>query len=71
MADTVAEIRREHGVVMNSLGVEKPGEWSGEGRDGYQGEIVAHLLLAAVYRARLVGCGRRPLVRLLDATGIQ
>ncbi|MET7285343.1 hypothetical protein [Streptomyces sp. NPDC005573] len=70
VADTVAEIRRVHGLVMNGLGVEKPDEWFGDGRDGRKGEIVAHLLLTAVHRAGLSGYGRRDLVRLLDATGI-
>ncbi|MFF3464574.1 amidase [Streptomyces sp. NPDC002619] len=71
VADTVDEIRRDHGVVLNSLGIEKPGEWYGEGRDGYKAEIVAHLLLSAVYRAELIGYGREELIRLLDSTGIE
>lgn len=71
VADAVAEIRREHGLVMNSLGIEKPDEWFGDGRDGHKGKIVAHLLLAAVYRARLIGYGREDLLRLLDATGVE
>ncbi|MGW0763597.1 hypothetical protein ACWD1Y_45310 [Streptomyces sp. NPDC002814] len=71
VADTVAEIRREHGLVMNSLGIEKPDEWFGEGMNGYKGEAVPHLLLAAVYQARLIGYGREDLLRLLDATGVE
>ncbi|MFF4018966.1 hypothetical protein [Streptomyces sp. NPDC001843] len=71
MADTVAEIRREHGVVLNSLGIEKPEEWFGEGKDGFKGQVVAHLLLRAVHRAALVGCRRADLLRLIDVTEIE
>ncbi|MEU5596760.1 hypothetical protein [Streptomyces sp. NPDC020298] len=71
VTDTVAEICREHGLVMNSLGIEKPGEWFGEGKDGFKGQIVAHMLLGAAYRARLIGYGRDELIRLMDATGIE
>ncbi|MFJ4691118.1 hypothetical protein [Streptomyces sp. NPDC088766] len=71
VAGTVAEIRRAHGLVMNSLGVEKPQEWLGDDRDGHPGTIVAHLVLTAVHRARLLGYGRRDLVRLVDATGVE
>ncbi|MGW7254466.1 hypothetical protein [Streptomyces sp. NPDC054834] len=71
VTDTVAEVRREHGVVLNSLGIEKPEEWFGEGKDGFKGEVVAHLLLSAVHRAGLVGYRRDDLVRLIDATGLE
>lgn len=72
VAGTVAEIRREHGLVMNSLGVGKSAEWWDAGtKDGYAAETVAHLLLTAADRARLLGYGRRDVVRLLDATGIE
>ncbi|GAB2442930.1 hypothetical protein [Streptomyces incanus] len=71
VAGTVAEVRREHGLVMNSLGVEKPQEWLGDDRDGYAAHIAAHLLLMGVHRARLLGYGRKDVVRLLDATGIE
>jgi hypothetical protein len=71
VADTVSEIRREHGVVMNSLGIEKPDEWYGDGKDGPSAEIAAHLLLMATHRASLLGYGRADLIRLLDATGIE
>ncbi|MCW8383092.1 hypothetical protein [Streptomyces justiciae] len=71
VAGTVAEVRRDHGLVMNSLGIEKPDEWIGGEKDGYAGQIVAHLFLGAVHRARLLGYGREDLVRLLDATGIE
>ncbi|MFE9169023.1 hypothetical protein [Streptomyces kebangsaanensis] len=68
---TVAEIRREHGLVMNSLGIEKPQEWLGADKNGYAGETVAHLLLTAAHRASLLGYGRKDLVRLLDAAGVE
>lgn len=55
VTDTVAEVRREYGVVLNSLGVEKPEEWFGEGKNGFKGKVVAHLLLRAAHRAGLVG----------------
>lgn len=71
VADTVSEVRRNHGVVMNGLGIEKPQEWFGDGKDGYGAKIVAHLLLMAVHRASLLGYGREDLVRLLDATGVE
>ncbi|MFD3627350.1 hypothetical protein ACE1N8_30800 [Streptomyces sp. DSM 116494] len=71
VAGTVAEIRREHGLVMTGLGVEKPHEWLGSERDGYAAQIVAHLVLMAAHRARLLGYGRKEVVRLLDATGIE
>ncbi|MCT7351035.1 hypothetical protein N4P33_02420 [Streptomyces sp. 15-116A] len=71
VAGTVAEIRREHGLVMNSLGVEKPHEWLGSDRNGPAAEIVAHLVLTAAHRARLLGYGRKDVVRLLDAAGVE
>lgn len=70
VAGTVAEIRREHGLVMTGLGVEKPDECLGSDRDGPAARTVAHLLLTAAHRARVLGYGRKDLVRLLDATGI-
>lgn len=71
VAGTVAEVRREHGLVLNSLGVEKPQEWLGDDRDGCAAVIAAHLLLMGTHRARLLGYGRKDLVRLLDSTGIE
>ncbi|MEV8592804.1 hypothetical protein [Streptomyces sp. NPDC052012] len=71
VAGTVAEIRREHGLVMNSLGVEKPQEWLGGDRDGPAAKIVAHLVLMAAHRARALGYGRKDVVRLLDAAGAE
>ncbi|MEU0899646.1 hypothetical protein [Streptomyces massasporeus] len=72
VAGTVAEIRREHGLVMNSLGVEKPHEGFGaDDKGGHAAETVAHLVLTAASRARPLGYGRKDLVRLLDATGIE
>ncbi|MGW4277223.1 hypothetical protein ACWEGQ_33900 [Streptomyces seoulensis] len=71
VADTVAEIRRDHGVVMNSLGVEQPQERLDRDRDGHAGRTVAHLLLMTAHRAALLGYGRKDLVRLLDATGVR
>ncbi|MDN3271710.1 hypothetical protein [Streptomyces sp. MA15] len=73
VAGTVAEVRRDHGVVMNSLGVAgRPGKWlDAEGRDGDAPEEVAHLVLTAAHRSRRLGYGRKELVRLLDATGIE
>jgi hypothetical protein len=71
VAGTVAEIRREYGLVMNSLSVEKPQEWFGDDPDGHPGKTVAQLMLMAVHRARLLGYGRRDLVRLIDAMGVE
>lgn len=70
VTDTVREVRREHGLLMTGMGVEKPDEWSGTDRNGHAAVIVGHLLLTAAHRARLLGYGRKDLVRLLDATGI-
>ncbi|MFI1048119.1 hypothetical protein ACH4U3_20385 [Streptomyces griseoruber] len=67
VTDTVAEIRREHGLVMNSLGIEKPQEWCGADKSGYGANITAHLFLMAVHRDALLGYTREDLVRLLDA----
>ncbi|CAL9638511.1 hypothetical protein [Streptomyces griseomycini] len=72
VAGTVAEIRREHGLVMNSLGVEKPQERSdADHENGYAAKTVAHLVLMAAHRARVLGYGRRDVVRLLDAAGVE
>ncbi|MFJ7150710.1 hypothetical protein ACIQVT_21315 [Streptomyces sp. NPDC100445] len=71
VTSTVAEIKREYGLVMHSLGIEKPQEWLGTDTNGYGARIVAHLLLTAAHRAVLLGYGRKDLVRLLDATGIR
>ena len=70
VASTVAEIRREYGLVMNSLGIEKPDEWLGDDREGHGAQVVAQLVLGAVERARALGYRRVDLVRLLDAVGI-
>ncbi|GAA3504768.1 hypothetical protein GCM10019016_118810 [Streptomyces prasinosporus] len=71
VAGTVAEIRREHGLVMNSLGVEKPRERPAADGDGSAARGVAHLVLTAAHRARLLGYGRKDVVRLLDAAGVE
>ncbi|MFF1547841.1 hypothetical protein [Streptomyces sp. NPDC058291] len=72
VSDTVAEIRRAHGLVMNGLGIEKPDEWCGDDREDGQGaRLVAHLLLTAAHRAALLGYGRKDLVRLVDASGLR
>ncbi|MFE8011886.1 hypothetical protein ACFU3O_03990 [Streptomyces antibioticus] len=70
VSDTVTEIRREHGLVMNSLGIEDPGEWLDTDKNGYGAQIIAHLLLTAAHRASLLGYRRKELVRLLDAAGV-
>ncbi|MFJ8198217.1 hypothetical protein [Streptomyces sp. NPDC096152] len=67
---TVAEIRRDHGLVMNGMGIEKPQEWLGDDKNGYGAEILGHLLLMAAHRASLLGYGRKEVVRLLDAAGV-
>ncbi|MEU6809801.1 hypothetical protein ABZ920_12525 [Streptomyces sp. NPDC046831] len=71
VAGTVAEIRREHGLVMNGLGVEKPDEWLGDDGGGRAAQTVAHLVLSAAHRAALLGHRRKDLVRLLDAAGVE
>ncbi|MEZ3178678.1 hypothetical protein KYY02_08155 [Streptomyces pimonensis] len=70
VADTVAEVRREHGLVMNGLGVEEPQEgFDADDGNRCSAEAVAHLVLMAADRARRLGCGRKDLVRLLGAAG--
>ncbi|MEV5233534.1 hypothetical protein [Streptomyces pseudogriseolus] len=73
VAATVAEIRRDHGLVMTGLRVaERPEEWpDAEVRSGDAAARVAHLVLTAAHRSRRLGYGRKELVRLLDATGIE
>ncbi|GAB2470756.1 hypothetical protein GCM10027162_77720 [Streptomyces incanus] len=44
---------------------------TGDDKSGCAARIAAHLLLMGVHRARLLGYGRKDLVRLLDATGIE
>ncbi|WP_256333283.1 hypothetical protein [Streptomyces sp. cf386] len=71
VADTVSEVRRDHGVLMSGLGIEKVHEWFDATKNGYGAEIAAQLVLMGVYRAALLGYGRSDLIRLLDATGVQ
>jgi hypothetical protein len=71
VTSTVAKIRREHGLVMNSMGIEKPQEWLGNDKNGYAAQIGGHLLLLAAHRASLLGYRRKDLIRLLDATGVE
>lgn len=44
---------------------------TGDYKNGHTAHIAAHLLLTGVCRARLLGYGRKDLVRLLDATGVE
>ncbi|MEU5465427.1 hypothetical protein ACH41C_22865 [Streptomyces althioticus] len=73
VAGTVAEIRRVYGVVMNAVRPDGgPGEWPDtDAARGGAAETVAHLVLTAAHRSRRLGYGRKELVRLLDATGIE
>ncbi|MGA5795207.1 hypothetical protein ACPC27_09745 [Streptomyces cellulosae] len=73
VAGTVAEIRRDHGVVMNGLRADgRAGEWTDSGcGDGDAAAALTHLVLTAAHRSRRLGYGRKELVRLLDATGIE
>jgi hypothetical protein len=65
------QCERPGATLLGAVADEKPDEWFGEGMNGYKGEVGAHLLLAAVHRARLIGYGREDLLRLLDATGVE
>ncbi|WP_329125556.1 hypothetical protein [Streptomyces sp. NBC_01465] len=65
VTDTVEEIRRENGLVMTGLGIEKPDEWMGRDRDGHCGKILAQLILQAAHRARACGYPADDLVHLL------
>ncbi|MFB6616280.1 hypothetical protein ACFCV9_19070 [Streptomyces sp. NPDC056367] len=65
VAETVREVHREHGLLMNDLGVEKLWEWSADGTDGWGAEIVGQLLLMAAERGPRVGYGADDLVRLM------
>lgn len=55
VAELVAEIYDRYGLLMDSLGVEKPHEWFGDDAEGYSGIITAHLLLAAAARMTQLG----------------
>lgn len=65
VAATCAEIRAEHGLLMNDLGIEKLWEWSSDGPDGWGAEIVGQLLLMAAERGPRLGYGVEDLIRFL------
>ncbi|MEV6676130.1 hypothetical protein AB0N09_04575 [Streptomyces erythrochromogenes] len=65
VADTCAEVRREHGLLMTDLGIEKLWEWSADGPDGWGAEIVGQLLLMAAERGPKVGYSVADMARLL------
>ncbi|MGC5363176.1 amidase [Streptomyces sp. DT24] len=65
VAEVCAEIRAEHGMLMNDLGIEKLWEWSGGGTDGWGAEIVGQLLLMAAERGPKLGYSVDDLVRFL------
>ncbi|MFD7260613.1 hypothetical protein [Streptomyces sp. NPDC059874] len=65
VAGTCAQIREEHGLLMNDLGIEKLWEWSADGPDGWGAEIVGQLLLMAAERGPRLGYGVDDLVRFL------
>ncbi|MBW5483482.1 amidase [Streptomyces bambusae] len=65
VADTCREIREEHGLLMNDLGIEKLWEWSSDGTDGWGAEIVGQLLLMAAERGPRLGYSGDDLVRFL------
>lgn len=64
--EVCAEVRAEHGFLLNDLGVEKLWEWSGDGTDGYGAAITGQLLLMAAHRAGVVGYTVDDLVSFLQ-----
>ncbi|WP_200301149.1 hypothetical protein [Streptomyces adelaidensis] len=69
MADTGAEIRRDHGLIMTSLGMEKSDKWLDIDKNGHGGEVLAHLLLGPPSVRLGSDAAVRDLVRLFDAAG--
>jgi hypothetical protein len=67
VAETCREVRQEHGLLMNDLGIEKLGEWAADGTDGWGAEIVGQLLLMAAERGPKLGYSEDDLVRFLRA----
>ncbi|THA72964.1 amidase [Streptomyces sp. A0958] len=65
VAEVCAEIRTGHGLLMTDLGIEKLWEWSADGTDGWDAEIVGQLLLMAAERGPKLGYGVDDLVRFL------
>ncbi|WP_156725351.1 hypothetical protein [Streptomyces apocyni] len=64
IAEVAAEVKERHGLAFNSAGVEKPDEWLS---DEYDQETAAHLVLAAVHRAKHCGVDPADLTRLIAA----
>ncbi|MFI8452708.1 hypothetical protein [Streptomyces erythrochromogenes] len=69
VAETCAEIRRDHGLLMADLGLEKVGEWSADGTDGWGAEVVGQLLLMAAERGPRLGYSVEDMARLLRTAG--
>lgn len=65
VAATCGEIRREHGLLMTDLGIEKLWEWSADGTDGWGAEIVGQLLLMAAERGPKLGYSVEDLAAVL------
>ncbi|WP_239516076.1 MULTISPECIES: hypothetical protein [unclassified Streptomyces] len=65
VADTCAEVRAGHGLLMTDLGIEKLWEWSSDGPDGWGAEIVGQLLLMAAERGPELGYSVDDMARFL------
>ncbi|MFF0554310.1 hypothetical protein ACFYUL_35660 [Streptomyces sp. NPDC004311] len=65
VAATCAEVRGEHGLLMNDLCVEELWEWSADGTDGWGAEIVGQLLLMAAERGPKLGYSVEDLTAVL------
>jgi hypothetical protein len=65
VASTVAEVRREHGLLLDDLGIEKVYEWFDDEPGGHGDQLVAQLLLMAAARAEVLGYSTDDLIRFL------
>ncbi|NGO70881.1 hypothetical protein [Streptomyces boncukensis] len=64
VAEVAAEVKSRCGLAFNGAGIEKPDEWLGE---DHGQQVSAHLVLAAVHRAKHCGVSPEELVRLIQA----
>ncbi|MFD7625755.1 hypothetical protein ACFV7Q_06840 [Streptomyces sp. NPDC059851] len=67
VAALCGEVRARYGLFLSDLGIEKVGEWSEDGPDGWGAEIVGQLLLMAAERGPRLGYGPGDLVGFLQA----
>ena len=64
IASVATEVKARYGLAFNDAGIEKPDEWVG---DEHGQQVTAHLVLAAVHRAKHCGVPPEELVELMRA----